>query len=113
MTLYSFEGASGRHYDYALLNQKTRASFPMCGGNYLFARQLGNEMQIICAGETDSIWNVFVATALWETAKKTYGATAAYTHLNPDHRARQMESHDLVSKHKPPMNLELQGEDQP
>jgi hypothetical protein len=111
MSLYSFQGASGRHYDYALLNSKTRAAFPMSGGNYVFARQSGMELKIICAGETDSIWNIFVSTPLWETAKKTYGATAAYLHLNADRKARQVESSDLVSKYQPPMNLELRGED--
>jgi hypothetical protein len=113
MSLYSFQGASGRHYDYALLNHKTRAAFPMSGGNYLFARQSGIELKIICAGETDSIWNIFVSTALWETAKKTYGATAAYLHLNADRKARQVESSDLVSKYQPPMNLELRENDEP
>src|SRR6202171_854967 len=108
MSLYSFQGASGRHYDYALLNSKTRAAFPMSGGNYLFARQSGIELRIICAGETDSIWNIFVSTALWDTAKKNYGATAPYLHLNADPKARQMETSDLVRKHRPPMNLELQ-----
>ena len=112
MSLYSVQGASGRHYDYALLNQKTRAAFPMSGGNYLFARQSGIEWKIICAGETDSLWNVFVSTALWETAKKSHGATAAYLHLNVDREARQMESSDLVRKHRPPMNLELQEDNE-
>jgi hypothetical protein len=112
MSLYSFQGASGRHYDYALLNQKIRAAFPMSGGNYVFARQSGIELEIICAGETDSIWNIFVSTALWETAKKTYGATAAYLHLNADRKAREMERSDLVSKYLPPMNLEFQEDDE-
>ena len=84
----------------------------MSGGNYLFARQSGIEWKIICAGETDSLWNVFVSTALWETAKKSHGATAAYLHLNPDRKARQMESLDLVKKHRPPMNMELQEENE-
>src|SRR5258706_15099124 len=112
MSLYSFQGASGRHYDYALLNSKTRAAFPMSGGNYVFARQSGLELKFVCAGETDSIWNIFVSTALWETAKKTYGATAAYLPLNGARKARQMESFDLVSKYQPPMNLELQEKDE-
>src|ERR1700704_1107985 len=112
MSLYSFQGASARHYEYALRNEKTRAAVPMSGGNYLFARQSGIELEIICAGETDSIWNIFVSTALWETAKKTYGATAAYLHLNADRKARQVESSDLVNKYQPPMNLELREEDE-
>jgi hypothetical protein len=105
MTLNSFQGASGRYYDYALLNQKTRAAFPMSGGNYLFGRQSGSGFKVICAGETDSIWSVFVSTTLWETAKNKYGATAAYIHLNADRRAREMENSDLVTKHQPPMNV--------
>lgn len=107
MSLYSFEGASGRHYDYALLNQKNRQAFAMSGGNYLFTRPAGSGLEIVCAGETESIWNVFVSTALWETAKKQYGATAAYTRVNLDQRERRIESWDLVQKHRPPMNADM------
>jgi hypothetical protein len=104
MTLYAFEGASGRSYDYGLLNQKSRAAFPMSAGSYVFVHQAGSVLKIICAGETESIWNVFVSTHLWETAKNQYGATAAYIHLNPDPTARRMEISDLVKRHEPPMN---------
>ena len=110
MSLYSLEGASGRCYDYVLLNQKTRAGIPMGGGNFLFARPLGNGLEIICAGETESIWNVFVSTALWETAKNKHGATLAYVHLNPDHSGRLIETADLVNKYRPPMNVECSTE---
>jgi hypothetical protein len=106
MSLYSLEGASGRCYDYILLNQRTRAAIPMGGGNFLFARPLGNGLEIICAGETESIWNVFVSTALWETAKNKHGATLAYVHLNPDRGERQREAADLIGKYRPPMNVE-------
>jgi hypothetical protein len=104
MSLCSFQGASGQHYDYVLLNFKNRAAFPMGGGNYLFVRQTGTTLEIVCAGETDNMWTIFVSTTLWEIAKKEHGATSAYIHLNPDRRARQMESCDIVTKHHPPMN---------
>jgi hypothetical protein len=106
MSLYSLEGASGRCYDYIQLNQRTRAAIPMGGGNFLFARPLGNGLEIICAGETESIWNVFVSTSLWETAKNKHGATLAYVHLHPDHGERQREAADLINKYRPPMNVE-------
>jgi len=108
MTLYSFEGASGCCYDYNLLNQKSRAAFPMTAGSYVFVRQLGSVLKIVCAGEAESIWNVFVSTRLWETAKNQHGATAAYVHLNPDPSARRTEISDLVKKHQPPMNVTQQ-----
>jgi hypothetical protein len=76
----------------------------------VFARPSGSGLEIVCAGETDSIWNVFVSTALWESAKNLHGATVAYIHLNPDQNARAMESADLVAKHQPPMNVDLQVE---
>jgi hypothetical protein len=110
MSLYSFEGASGQSYDYFLLNFKNRAAFPMGGGNYLFARTVGSAFEVVCAGETDNMWTVFVSTTLWDIAKKEHGATAAYIHLNPDRRARQMESWDIVRKHRPPMNVDTLGE---
>jgi hypothetical protein len=80
----------------------------MSAGSYVFVRQAGSALKIICAGETESIWNVFVATHLWETAKNQYGATAAYIHLNPDPSARRMEISDLVKRHEPPMNVTVQ-----
>jgi hypothetical protein len=112
MSLYSLEGASGRTYDYVLLNQRTRAAIPMGGGNFLFARPLGNGLEIICAGETESIWSIFVSPVLWEAAKNKHGATLAYVHLNPDHAERLVESADLVKKYRPPMNVKDSAEAQ-
>jgi hypothetical protein len=110
MSLSSFEGASGQHYDYWSLNLKSREAFPMSGGNYLFTRPSGKGPEIVCAGETDSIWIDFVSKPLWDVAKKKHGATAAYVRLNPDPRARQLERQDLIEKHRPPMNADLLGE---
>jgi hypothetical protein len=107
MSLCSFEGASGRYYDYASLDFKNRAAFPIGGGNYVFARLTGGVLEVLCAGETDSMWSIFVSTKLWEIAKKQYGATTPYIHPNPDQRARRMESLDIVTKYSPPMNVEL------
>ena len=110
MSLFSFEGASGRHYDYVSLNLKRREGFPMGGGNYLFTRPSGSGVEVVCAGETESIWIIFVSTMLWDIAKKRYGATAACIHLNPDSRARRMERADIIQKHSPPMNAETSEE---
>ncbi len=110
MSLFSFEGASGRHYDYMSLNLKSREGFPMGGGNYLFTRPGASGVEIVCAGETESLWIVFVSTMLWDIAKKRHGATGACVHLNPDSRARRMEWADIVMKHAPPMNVETPEE---
>ena len=110
MSLCSFEGASGQSYDYAVLDFRNRAAFPMGGGNYVFARLSGGVLEVLCAGETDSMWNVFVSTTLWDTAKRQFGATAPYIHPNPDQRARQIESSDIVKKYHPPMNGDLPDE---
>ncbi len=110
MSLFSFEGASGRHYDYTSLNLRSREAFPMGGGNYLFTRPCNSGVEIVCAGETDSIWNVFVSTMSWDIAKRRHGATAACIHLNPDRRARRLERADIVNKHAPPMNVETPEE---
>jgi len=110
MSLFSFEGASGRYYDYVSLNLKSREAFPMGGGTYVFMRPNGTGFEIVCAGETDSLWSVFVSTMLWNIAKKRYGATEACVHVNPDARARRMERADIISKHSPPMNMETPEE---
>jgi hypothetical protein len=106
----SFEGASSRCYDYDLLDLENRASLPLSGGNFLFTRPSGAGLEILCAGETESIWNIFAFTALWHIASTQYGATAAYIHVNPDERVRQVESWDLVRKHRPAMNVDFLGE---
>jgi hypothetical protein len=108
--LHSFQGASGQHYDYAFLNLKSRETFPMGAGNYLFTRPTTSGLKIICAGETANMWMFFVSSRLWDTAKRKYGATAAYVRLNPDIQARLDERLDLVTKHRPPMNDESLSE---
>ena len=106
----AFEGSSGRWYDYDLLNLDSQATFPLSGGNFLFTRPTGDGLEIVCAGETESLWNVFVFTSLWHMASTLYGATAAYIHVNTDERVRQIESWDLVRKHRPTMNVDFLGE---
>ena len=106
MSLHSFEGASGQHYDYLSLNLKSREAFPMSGGNYLFTRPSGKGEAIVCAGESESLWIDFVSAGRWELAKKKYGATAAYVRLNHDQMARRLEQQDLIEKHSPPMNID-------
>ena len=109
MSLCSFEGASGRHYDYAPLDFKNRAAFPLGGGNYVFTRISGGQLEVLCVGETDSMWSVFVST-VWDVAKKRFGATMPYIHPNSDQRDRQLESMDIAGRYQPPMNLEMAKE---
>ena len=106
MSLCSFEGESGSHYDYSTLDFKNRAAFPIGGGNYVFTRLRGGALEVICAGETDNMWNLFISP-LWDKAKKQYGATTPYIHSNPDQKARKSESHDIIMKYRPPMNEDL------
>ena len=106
----SFEGASTRGYEYEMLNLQSRANFPLSGGNFLFTRPADSGLEIVCAGETESLWNVFVFTSLWHMASTLYGATAAYIRTNDDEIARQVESWDLVRKHRPVMNVDFLGE---
>ncbi|HYM17955.1 MAG TPA: hypothetical protein VEU06_05280 [Micropepsaceae bacterium] len=110
MSLFSFEGASGRSYDYVSLNLKSREAFPMGGGNYVFTRPSGSDVEIVFAGEADSLWSVFVSTMLWDIAKKRHGATGACVHLNGDSRARRLERTDIINRHCPPMNMETPEE---
>jgi len=45
-------------------------------------------------------------------ARRSMYGSAAYLHLNADRKARQMESSYSVRKHRPPMNLELQEDNE-
>jgi hypothetical protein len=108
--LYSFEGESGQHYDYACLNLKSREAFPSGGVNYVFTRPAGNGLKVLYVGETDNMWLFFVSSSLWHRAKQKHGATAAYVHLNPDGRVRAGELADLIARHRPPMNVDAVAE---
>jgi hypothetical protein len=113
MSLCAFRGASGKYYDYSSLDLKNRAAFPMGGGNYVFTRLIGDALEVVCAGETDNMWSVFVSTRLWETAKKEHGATTPFIHPNPDRMARELESLDIVRMYRPPMNESLAEKEGP
>jgi hypothetical protein len=106
MSLCSFEGESGRYYDYSVLEFKNRAAFPIGGGNYVFTRLSGGALEVVCVGETDNMWSVFVSTTLWDRAKREYGATTPYIHSNPDPKARRLECEDIARRYRPPMNEE-------
>jgi len=108
MSLCSFEGVSGRHYDYSALNFKNRAAFPIGGANFVLTRHVGSVIEVLCAGETDNMWSVFVSTTLWDRAKREFGATTPFIHSNPDAKARRAEWLDIVRKYHPPMNEESQ-----
>ena len=107
MSLHSFEGASGEHYDYVALNLKNREAFPMGGGNYLFTRPSEKGEVIVCAGDSANLWTDFVMR--WDIAKRKYGATVAYLRVNHDQKARRTEREDLVAKHHPAMNVDALG----
>ena len=105
----SFEGASGKRYNYQALDLENQKTFPPTGGNYVFTRGVGKEVEIVCAGETDN-WNISVFRTLWSKAAAQCRATKAYIHVNPDQKTRQIEGWDLIKKHRPQLNVDIFGE---
>ena len=106
MSLCSFEGESGRSYDYRALDFKNRAAVPIGGGNYVFTRRVGGVLEVICVGETDNMWGLFTSS-IWDLAKRSYGATTPFIRVNPDGKTRRQESEDIIRKYRPPMNDDM------
>ena len=101
---HSFAGASGRHYDYVLLDPSTSALAPMQGGNFIFAKSAKNEPEIIHIGAAPSIQAVILNTRIWSEAQEKYGANQFFIHVGLDEAAREPEKADLLRKYHPPMN---------
>src|SRR5690242_19748299 len=103
MAGYPFQGASGRHYNYGVVNTENNQIPTLGPGNFILARS-GYAPEPIYIGEADSVYGILTRTNLWELANIKYGANVLYVHLNPDQPARTAEWGDLVAKWNPPMN---------
>jgi hypothetical protein len=98
-----FQGKSGRAYTYGYIDPN--AVLPFGAGNYIVAKDKGNDIDIIYVGEANSIYGEFINTMLWTNAKAAYGADLIFGHPHLDPAARDSEKRDLVDQWNPPMNL--------
>jgi hypothetical protein len=99
-----FSGVSGQPYQYAQIDTNNPSPLILMAGNFIFAKDKGDDMDIIYIGESESIYEVLTATRLWHTAQSAFGADLLFGHPGIDPAARDAEKRDLVDQWRPPMN---------
>jgi len=95
-------GKSGNLYRYTALEEDR--ILPPAGANYVICKPAAKGVDILYAGETDSL-----ARLAWRDqlarARDTYGDDAdVLTRLNVRSAVRLAEQEDLIEEHQPPMN---------
>lgn len=95
-------GASGTTYRFMRLKDGRPLS-PM-GGNYLYARFTGENLDIILAGEAQNLLKD--ARERWSEAAERYQVQELYSRLNISERVRLLELADIVEATHPPMSAE-------
>jgi len=93
-------GASGAVYRFSLFKEGRPLS-PM-GGNYAYARETGDRVEILYIGEVQNLLKD--CHTRWGEAVEMYQAVALYSRLNISERIRKQEHEDLVAAMRPPMN---------
>jgi hypothetical protein len=102
--LRHFSGASGRPYLYGQLDPNNLSLLTFAAGNFIFAKDKGDDMDILYVGESASIYGEIVNTTIWTSAKARYGADLIFCHPANDPAARDTEKRDLAEQWRPPMN---------
>lgn len=100
-------GKSGNRYRYTALEEDR--ILPPAGANYVIVKPSGQGIEILFAGETDSLartaWRDYLAKA-----KDVYGSEAdVLTRLNVRSAVRLAEQEDVIEEHQPPMNVEARA----
>lgn len=105
-----FSGASGRIYTYGQLDANNLSLLTFSAGNFIFARDNGSDMEIVCVGEAESIYGILTNTTAWLTAKARFGADLIFCHPAGDPAARDAEKRDLIKQWQPQMNTTVDAE---
>jgi hypothetical protein len=107
MAGYSFQGVSGRHYTYGLLDpQAPNRVLPISAGNFVFAKASKSNPEPVFIGETERFRTFLRQMTLWHTAQTDHRANLLYFHLSlGDEPSRKDEVLDLVKRYRPPMNV--------
>ena len=97
-------GKSGALYRYTSLDEER--ILPPAGANYVICKPAGKGVDILYAGETDSLARLAWRDVLAK-ARDVYGPEAdVLTRLNVRSAVRVAEQEDLIEEHQPPMNSE-------
>lgn len=99
------KGASGAVYRFSLFKEGRPLS-PM-GGNFVYARETGDRIEILFVGEVQNLLKD--SHCRWVEAAEVHQAVALYSRLNISERLRKQENDDLLEALHPPMNAPLQA----
>ena len=100
-------GKSGNRYRYTALEEDR--VLPPAGANYVICKPGAQGVDILFAGETDSLARIEWRDQLAK-AKDVYGDDAdVLTRLNVRSAVRVAEQDDLIEEHRPPMNTEARA----
>jgi hypothetical protein len=103
--LFDIRGASGVAYRFRRV--PAEAALPAMSGNFLYVRQAGDTVEVICSGTADSLGQ---ARVKWAEAVRDHQAEDLIVRLNMSRRVRLEEHADIAALHAPPMVLAEQGD---
>lgn len=93
-------GASGAVYRYREDDPVRPAN--SAGGVFVYVRQTPEEVEVLYAGQTDSLARADFDQ--WQRAVAEFGATHLFTRLHVSSAARSQELDDILGALKPVMN---------
>ncbi|MEI6283268.1 MAG: hypothetical protein WCP82_11250 [Alphaproteobacteria bacterium] len=89
-------GASGASYRFRFIN--VLEALPAMSGNFVFVRDNGDGLAVICCGTEDSLLN---AASYWPAAVQAHQVEAIFVRLNISWKVRSFEHEDIVKLHQP------------
>jgi hypothetical protein len=104
-SMRAFSGLSGRTYLYTEVDPNNVGPLLLAAGNFIFGRSNGTDIDIVCIGESNSVYGTMINTTIWLQAKSQHGADLLFTHLAADPAARDAEKQDLIGQWKPPLTV--------
>ncbi len=105
MVSFSFQGESGRRYEYLHMDASSLAGLPLQGGLFIFASgTLINPVPIVIE-IAHRIKNEVNDSGAWTAARRDHGVTLCFIHIDPAASAieRESEMRDLRAYYRPPL----------
>ncbi len=100
-------GKSGNRYRYTSLEQDRL--LPPAGANFIIAKPAGQGVEVLFAGETDSLSRATWREPLAEAKSRFGDDVDVLTRLNVRSAVRREEQDDVIEEHQPPMNRDQPG----
>lgn len=95
-------GKSGNRYRYTALEQD--GMLPPAGANFIIAKPAAQGVEVLFAGETDSLSRATWRAPLTEAKSRFGDDVDVLTRLNVRSAVRREEQEDVIEEHHPPMN---------